>query len=116
MVFTQVGRSGTALLWGPSGTRVDGITLGTGSSAKTVDTSGLVTDAGLFKTFSSTDISALRSTSFVGDWSSVEMSGTSLKEFGVLVSGGNTWSAEGFPAVTFDGTNELQIQVKWTVF
>lgn len=116
MVFTNVGKSGTALLWSVSGTRPTGISLGTGSSEKTVNSSGLVTDAGLFKTFTTTDITTLNEVLFTSDWNSVELSGTALTEFEVAVSGGAAWSIEGIPAVTFDGTNELQVQVRWQIF
>lgn len=55
-----------------------------------------------------------------GDWNSVEMSGTNLREFGVIPSGaaltGSIWSRIGFNAITFDGTNELRIEETWEVF
>ena len=55
-----------------------------------------------------------------GDWASVEMSGLDLREFGVIPSGtaltGSIWSRTGFPAITFDGTNELRIEEIWEVF
>ena len=55
-----------------------------------------------------------------GDWNSVEISGTILKEFGMITSGaaltGSIWSRTGFAGITFDGTNELRIEETWEVF
>ena len=113
--FLDTGRSGTALLWTGSYALPNGIELGTGSSTKTVSTTGLTTPA-LFKTFTSTDTTNARVVTFQSDFTSVQMSGLSLKEFAVRVSGGTVWSADGFAAVVFDGTNELQVQISWEVF
>jgi len=55
-----------------------------------------------------------------GDWTSVEISGTQLREFGMTGSAsaltGSMWSRSTFPAITFDGTNELRIEEVWEVF
>lgn len=55
-----------------------------------------------------------------GDWSSVEISGTQLREFGMTGSGtgtnGSMWSRTTCQAITFDGTNELRIEETWEVF
>ncbi len=55
-----------------------------------------------------------------GDWNSVEMSGTSLTEFGMCISGatttGSMWSRTSLPAVSFDGTNELRLEENWEVY
>ena len=58
--------------------------------------------------------------SWQGDWSSSEISGTQLREFGMTGSAstitGSMWSRINFPAITFDGTNELRIIENWEVF
>ena len=78
--------------------------------------------------FNPTDIQAITSSSypssqslqFTGDWTSVEMSGTQLREFGICRSGtafgGSMWSKVNFPAITFDGTNELRVTETWRVY
>lgn len=60
---------------------------------------------------------------WIGDWNSVEISGTtnSLTEWGMCISGtgttGSMWSRTTMPtAITFDGTTELRIQETWEVF
>ena len=68
----------------------------------------------------STDILTSYKTKWQGDWSSVEVSGLQLKEFGVCGSSstttGSMWSRVTFPAITFDGTNELRIEETWEVY
>jgi hypothetical protein len=68
----------------------------------------------------STDITIPYKVSWTGDWNSVELSGLSLKEFGMIASGtgitGSIWSRTGMPAIQFDGTNELRIEETWEVF
>jgi len=57
---------------------------------------------------------------FQGDWTCAEVSGTKLTEFGVCVSGstttGSMWSRTSLPSITFDGTNELQVQENWEIY
>jgi len=59
-------------------------------------------------------------TTWQGDWTSIEMSGIQLTEFGLIISGGgltgSLYSRASIPSLTFDGTNELQIQECWEVF
>lgn len=70
--------------------------------------------------FTSTDFTTPRNMIVITDWSSLEMSGIQLKEFGAFsTSGANTgscWNREGFSNITFDGTNELRIEVIYEVF
>ena len=57
---------------------------------------------------------------YQGDWNSVEMSGIQLREFAICGSSstitGSIWSRTTFPAITFDGTNELRVEETWTVY
>lgn len=57
---------------------------------------------------------------WTGDWTSVEVSGLSLTEFGLCISGdsttGSMWSKTGIPSITFDGANELRIEENWEVY
>jgi len=47
------------------------------------------------------------------------MSGISLTEMGLCVSGagtiGSMWSRTAFPAIVFDGTKELRVEATWEV-
>ena len=58
---------------------------------------------------------------WIGDWNSVELSGTALgfftlREFGVSLSNGSVWSRIGMPsALNFDGTSELRIEETWEI-
>lgn len=68
-----------------------------------------------------TNGSTVQKVKWTGDWNSVEMSGLTLREFGVTVSGtgttGSMWSRIGIAnGVTFDGTTELRIEENWEVF
>lgn len=115
MPFTTLGKSGTALLWTGSFTIPNGLEIGSGSGAKTAATTALVAPL-LFTTFTSTDASQVRFVTYTTDFTSVQMSGINLREFAIKRSGGTLWSAEGFPAITFDGSNELQVSITWEAF
>ena len=116
--MTNVGKSGLALLLGPSGSRPLAIAIGDGSGIVNEFNTDLINETDR-ASFSSTDITTSRETTFISDFNSLEMSGTTLKEFGVyssVASGvGLCWSREGFTGVEFDGTNEVQIQVIYKI-
>ena len=115
MPFLNSGRSGTALLLTGSYPIPNGIEIGTGSSTKTPSTTALTTPY-LFTAFTSTDRSTPQFVTFTSDFNSVQLSGASIKELAVRTSGGTVWSADGFPAITFDGNTEMQVVVTWEVF
>lgn len=115
MPYLNTGRSGTAKLWSGASELPNGIEIGTGSGTKSVTTSGLVTPV-IFRAFSSTDTSSQRFITYTSDFTSVELSGLSIKEIAVKTSGGTTWSADGFPAITFNGSIEMQVVVTWELF
>jgi hypothetical protein len=58
---------------------------------------------------------------WIGDWTSIELSGNQLREWGLIISGpgtaGSVWSRNtmGLP-ITFDGTQELRIEETWEIF
>ena len=119
MGITNVGKSGMSLLLSQSGTRPGTIAIGTGSGVVDASNVALINMTSR-KVFTSTDVATPTETTFVADWNSLEMSGTQLTEFGVFISGtgttvGRPWSREGFAAIEFDGTNELQIQVVYKI-
>jgi len=117
MVFTNRGKSGTALLWSVSGNRPDQLALGTGSAAIAITRTGLVT-FDKSTNFTTTDISVVNEVTFTSDFSASTMSGTSLTEMGIITSGTSydLWNVEGFAAIAFDGSNELQVQVTFQTY
>jgi len=118
MGFTDVGKSGTALLLANTGTPPGCIAIGTGSGEVAVSNVKLVAESSR-KVFTSTDITSTKEITYQGDWNSIELSGTTLTEFAIFPSGaaniGSCYSREGFAGIVFDGTNELQIQVTYRV-
>ena len=122
MGIVDKGRSGLALLLSGSVTdRPYSIAVGSGSATFNTSIGSLQAErSGLRATFTTTDASTVNYVTYTSDFSSVAMSGTLLTEFGVFSSGaafsGTIWNREGFPSITFDGTNELQVQVTWRIF
>lgn len=57
---------------------------------------------------------------WTGDWTSIEMSGLSFAEFGMVPSGtgvtGSMWSKSSIPAIVFDGNTELRIEETWQIY
>jgi len=58
---------------------------------------------------------------FTGDWSNLEVSGTSFREWGVFISGtgltGSAWSKTCINSLfEFNGTEELRIEEAWEVY
>jgi len=117
MVFTTYGKETAMVRIGSDINEPAYIGIGSGSGVVSVTNTGLVhhTDRNAFTT---SDLSVARKWEMIADFNSVEMSGTPLREFGIFVesSGGKLWQREGFAAIQFDGTNELQIQVTWEVY
>ena len=113
MVFVNVGRSGTAMLLAGFGAVPNWIGIGSGSGAVNVNNTVLIAHTDRNAITGSADTSTVQKTSYTADFTSVEISGTNLREFGLfnLSSGGTLWVREGFASVSFDGTNELQIQI-----
>ena len=120
MVATVAGRSGLALLF--SGSIEDRPTycaIGSGSGTVSVNNTTLVYEFDR-NAFTLTDSSVIKHVTYTCDFNSIEMSGNVLREFGIVSSGntmsGTLWNREGFTGVTFDGSNELQIQVDFEIF
>jgi len=121
MVTTDFAKSGLALLMSPSGTIPRYLGIGVGSAAEDPALGSLVTPSLASRTdFSTRDISATSEVTWTWDFNSTTMSGIGLSEFGMGQSGANgvqdLWQREGFAAVNFDGSNELQIELTFQVF
>lgn len=70
--------------------------------------------------WSSRDLSVNQQLTIIFDRDSVTMSGVLLTEFGIggtITKGANDlWAREAFPSITFDGTNELEVQITFQTF
>ena len=116
MVFTEVGKSGVALAIGSFATnRPQYLALGSGSGAVLNTDVVLVSESGTRIAPTSVDMTTQKEITYTIDYNSLEMSGLNLTEFGMFtyLTGGSLWNREGFTAVSFDGTNELQVQLTY---
>lgn len=121
MVFTNIGKSGLIVTIGQSSsTRPQYMAIGSGSGTVAVANTTLVHEVNRTTlTSGSVDVSNYE-IEYVADWSSVTMSGIDLREFGMFTesaaSTGSLWNREAFNSITFDGSNELQIQLTYEVY
>jgi len=120
MVFTNVGKSGLALAIGSYSTnRPQYMAIGSGSGAVAITNIALIHETNRTEP-TITDVSTIYEVAYTADWNSVVMSGTTLKEFGMftesVASTGSCWNREAFAGVEFDGSNELQIQLKFEIY
>lgn len=118
MGFTAYGKSGTALLWTPSGAPPAWMALGSGSGTFLITNGSLVSEIGTRITLGSADISASQEVTWTLNYGATTLSGLQFREFGAFIgsSGTGMYNREAFPAVTFDGSNELQIQLTYQTF
>lgn len=120
MVCTLISKSGVALMLGSlSSTKPTYMRIGSGSGAELNSLTGLYAEIGSPKTFVSTDITTLRKVTWQADWTSVEMSGLGLREFILSIGSAGTepYSYNNLgDAVSFDGTNELRVEITFEVF
>lgn len=119
MTVMNYTKNQTALILGGSVTDIPTyFILGSGSGTTSPTDPSLVSPTDT-QSFTQTTFPATQKIKWQGDWNSIEMSGTSLKEFGIKVGSqltGSVLSRTGIPALTFDGTNELRIEETWEVF
>jgi len=120
MVFTNHGRSRTALLLGGSSfTPANYFAIGSGSGTALVTQTTLLAEEDR-QTLTATTYPSSQKVKFQADWNSVEMSGLELAEWSMMASGaaltGSIWSRTSLPSISFDGTNELRIEETWEVF
>ena len=123
MAISNYAREKVALLIGGSASTPNlgscYFSVGSASGTLTVNTTGLlftwdrnVLTAGVV------DMSTAQVVTGISDFSSTELSGLPFRQFGVFVesSGGKAWQVENASVITFDGTNELQIEWSIQVF
>ncbi len=125
MAITNFAKSRIALMIGNSGL----VSIGSNVPSYFVIGSGsgttLITDVTLQNEFdrqsmTSTNVNTLYKITWQGDWNSVELSGTTIYQFGIQPSGvaltGSIFSKTNFPGILFNGTNELRIEEVWEIF
>ena len=96
---------------GGSGAIPTHLAIGTGSDTITAGDTTLLTETDR-NTLTSLDTSVAKDVTYTADFGSVEISGTTLTEFGLFndSSAGSMFNREVIPADTFEGDRELQIQ------
>ena len=114
-MITNYGREQLAIRMG-SNTNVPGwIGVGSGSAALVITNVVLKAEWDRMPFTNPINYSGAQEISFQADWNSVQASGKKLTEFGVFTTGadlaGSLWHREGFATTTFDGSNELQIEI-----
>lgn len=121
MSSTNYGKSGLALMITGSADQPQWFAIGSGSGTF-VATVGSLFDEILSERviFSSRDSSTTQKVTLTFDRGSTTMSGVLLKEFGVgagsTIDFQDLWMHEHFAQITFDGTNELQVDITFEVF
>jgi len=119
MVITTIGKSGTALILAGQGAAPNYIALGNGSGTELASLSGLYNEiSGTRKELTTATSNNLRKVTWTGDWSSVEMSGLDLLEFGLFTgsAGNQLWHYVNLGnGINFDGSNELRVEITWEI-
>jgi len=116
MGISVYGLSGLALVgFTGSGTPPRYCTIGSGSGGFVSTSSGLIAEyTNQRKIYSTRDPSTQKQCTWTYDWTSVQMSGLTLAEFGMFSasSGGTIWDRHTLGSVAFDGSIELQVQIQ----
>lgn len=118
MVVTNQGLSGTALLLTASGTYPRYLSIGIGSKNENVNVTAMGSES-IRQVFTSTNIATQKKVLWTTDFSSVQMSGLNFREFALFTGSPATemWHYTNLgDALNFDGSNELRIELTWTMF
>jgi len=112
MGITTDGVKSIAVIMGNSGTVPTHIAIGDGDTAFSTSDTTLdnETDRNIITT---RDLSVGSNVTWTADFSSSEISGTTLREFGLFnaSAGGNLFQREVIGSIEFEGERELQIQI-----
>jgi len=114
MVITTDGLDSISKIIGASGTTPGYIAIGSGTTAADIADTTLEHEYDR-NGITSTDLSVSKSVTWVGDYSSTEVSGLTFTEFGLLnqSSNGNLFNREVVGSIAFEGDRELQIQITY---
>ena len=120
MTVLNITKQNLALLLAGSSTTIPTYFMIGSGSGTTVATMSTLINPISRQAVTSTDPTSQYKVTWQGDWSSVQISGVSLTEFGITISGtgitGSQWTRTGIPVQVFNGTQELQIQETAQVF
>lgn len=85
--------------------------IGTGSDTLTAGDTALLTETDR-NAFTSVDLTVAKDATFVADFSSTEISGTAMQEYGLFnaAAAGSMFNREIISTITFEGDRELQLQ------
>ena len=85
--------------------------IGIGSDTLTAGDTALLTETDR-NAFTSVDLTVAKDTTFIADFSSTEISGTAMQEFGLFnaAAAGSMFNREIVATITFEGDRELQLQ------
>ena len=113
--------SGLALLMAGSGAVPRYCAIGSGSGAEVVTLGSLIAEVLSARVdYTSRSIATAKQVNWVYDFGSTVMSGTNLREFGVGQSAtkatNDLWARQAFTSITFDGSNELQVDISFIIF
>lgn len=92
---------------------ISAIGIGSGSGTAKVTDTVLLSEHTRTVITGSPDFGTAKKVQFQADFAASTMSGLTLTEFGLFISGpvgiGSAWQREAFGSVVFDGTSELQV-------
>lgn len=119
-MITEYGRSGTALMWVGSANPPRYCAIGSGSGAEIASVGSLYAEVLTRRFYTTRDITTPKYVTWTYDYNSVEMSGINLRETALTV-GSNTGSQDAYliknyPAIVFDGSNEVTIEISMNTF
>jgi len=116
MVYTNYGISGGAITaWTGSGTPPRWLGIGSGSGTATIARSGLfneyIDQRALYTT---RNPATQKQVEWTFDKGATSLSGLTLTNFGMFstATGGNVWTIDTLGSITFDGTIEVQFNIK----
>lgn len=111
MVVTNDGLGAIAVIVGNSGTVPTHFAIGSGNTAASTSDTSLEHEYDRNEV-TSRDLTIAKSVTWIGDFSSTEVSGLALTEFGLLNSGtgGDLFHREVIGSIQFNGDVELQLQ------
>lgn len=116
MVFTNSGKELVTFGLGSNvGLYIAAMGIGSGSGTLVATESTLLANRERNVFTGSPNFDTAQKVTFQADFNTIEMSGTTLTEFGLSETGsqtgfpGSMWQIERFGSKVFDGTNELQV-------
>ena len=118
MVVTNKGISGLALQLTPSGTYPRYLSIGIGSKNENANVTTMGSES-MRQVFTTTNMSTQKKVLWTTDFSSVQMSGLNFREFALQTGSPATeiWHYTNLgDSLNFDGSNELRIELTWTLF